>query len=215
MKYKLILLLAATFAVPATCDASIKFTYLEVGGNVVMTSSGTLETANLIAGGPDTWAGTGFGNYGNGGGIVAMMGSHPSGDLDSSFRFSAGTDLSAWAGGTPWTSENLGFSRDSGSKDFATYAEDANGFWVPGILLQSGDLVGTTWTPDNTWSIAGTFASLNMNPGTYTVSDARTGESITYQIGPLNSAVPEPASFVIFGSLLALGTVVARRKFVR
>ena len=165
---------------PSIGSADVTFTFLEVGSNVEMTSSGTLETANLIPGTFHGWGGTGVGNFSP----VAMAGGTEAGVVDTAFAFHAGTDYSEWAVGLPWTQDTFGWSF-IGSKGFATY-DNSSGF-QPGIHLSSSDMVGTTWTPDQAWTIAGSFASLGFNPGTYTVSDIVTGESITYQIGPIGT----------------------------
>ena len=214
MKIKSLMLIAALIAIPATCNASIMFKFTEQGGSVTMTSSGTLETANLVSSDFLGWSGTGLGVYNNGGGNFAFMGGTDVGQVDTAFRFNDGTDFSAWAGGVPWSNPITTWTPTSGVNGFATVALDGFGLWNPGILVLQSQMNGTLWSPDQSWTRNGTFASLNLNPGTFTVSDSITGESITYQIGDSNSPVPEPSSIVLFGGLLLLGTAAARRRLV-
>jgi hypothetical protein len=99
----------------------------------------------------------------------------------------------------------------SGTTEFTTYFYDENDNNTQGISIDSSDLVGNLWTPDNSWSVSGTLASIGLTPGTYAIVDALTNESITIQIVP-SAAVPEPTSMAIFG-LGALGMAYrARRK---
>lgn len=105
----------------------------------------------------------------------------------------------------------------SGTTDFATYTLAA-GVRVPGLTIDASDLVGTVWTPDNSWLAAGqTFASLGLNSGVYTVADAVSAESLTVDVGctysPGPAPVPVPAALPLLGAGIAgLGLIARKRK---
>lgn len=193
MKWTASLALLIAAAMPA--QAGLIFTFTESGGNVLMSPSGTIDTANLVPLPHNGWGGTGIGNF-TSGNTVAMIGGTDIGGTDTAFGFHSGTDFSAWAGGVPFSLNTFGWT-PSGTTGFATYVVNG-GAYEPGLILLGSQMVGSTWTPDQTWSISGSFASLQMNPGTYTVADSQTGEFITYQIGQAAS-VPEPGTMTLVG----------------
>ncbi len=203
-------MLAALLVAAAPSHAGIIFTFTEASGNVLMNSSGVIDTNNLVLQ-PNfyTWGGTGIEENGN----HDIMGGTSFGQVDISFGFSAGTDFSPWASAAgPWASDSFGWSVDSGTKSFTTYIFDG-GLQVPGLGVLRADLVNGLWSPDQSWSIPGeTFASLQMFPGTYTVTDGLTGEFITFQIGGA-APVPEPSTLLLLGTgFAALGYRYRRRR---
>ena len=207
------LALLAVLLSPMAAYADIIFTFEEVGGNVTMTSSGVLDTSNLILVPTAFWGGTGTEENG----VYDIMGSTDIfGQVDVTFGFSDGTDYSAWASANgPWSATTgfFGVWDVSGSTSFNTYSRGDDGSdFLPGISMVAADIVNDLWTPDNNWLISGqSFASLNMFEGTYAVSDALTGETITIQIGAV--AVPEPGIHALFGiGLLGMAAVGRRRK---
>jgi hypothetical protein len=113
-------------------------------------------------------------------------------------------------GGFVGGSNFFGFT-DTGTTQFATYAY--NGSYLTGLGINTEDLLGTIWTPDNSWLALGTsIAALGFIEGLYTIADDITGEFITIAI---NSAVsvPGPNSIALFGlGLAGLGFVRRRRQ---
>lgn len=129
------------------------------------------------------------------------MGDTSMGGVDTAFGFNAGTDLSAWVG-SMFTTSNFGWV-SSGTTQFTTYYISGVDR-TPGIGISAADLVGALWTPDVSWTKAGTLATLGLTVGSYAVTDAVTSESVTIQIG--QAAVPEPSTLALFG--LGLGLVL-------
>lgn len=183
-------------SVSGIANAGLVFKFEEVGGDVTMTSSGSIDTSGLVLGATSGWGGTGIEENGN----HDIFGGTSFGAINQSFGFNDGTDYSQWASATgPWTQGFFSFSIASGTKSFTTYLRDqGQGPQLPGLGIVSSDLDGTVWTADQNWlASAKTFASLGMIAGTYTVTDAISSEFITIQIG--NSvSVPEPTTLAIF-----------------
>jgi hypothetical protein len=198
----------------SSARADAIFTFLEVGPNVTMTSSGTVNTANLLSAAAQGWGGVGIEQNGN----TDIMGSTGAGAVEVSFGFHPGTDFSAWQNlPGPWTQSSFDWQVTGGSEAFTTYVRDGGGRQIPGLGVERADIVGGFWTPDQSWiNLNDSFASLGMNPGTYTVSDALTHESITFQIGA--SPVPGPVVGAgLPGLIMAFGGMLAwtrRRKAV-
>jgi len=185
--------------------ADITFHFMEVEDDVVMESSGTFDTTGLPMVGPFGWGGTGIEENGN----HDIMGGTAFGSIDMSFAFNKGTDFSQWASANgPWTASNFDPVVSSGSKSFTTYVRDPDsGIQIPGLGIVRSDLDGSLWSPDQNWIWENeSLASLNMIPGTYSVSDSVTGETITFLIGP----IPTPASIGVIG--LAFGFSRSRRR---
>tara|TARA_R110002049_G_scaffold4601_3_gene31761 strand:- start:17670 stop:18239 length:570 start_codon:yes stop_codon:yes gene_type:complete len=183
------------------------FSFTESGGSVLMMSSGTLNTGNLVSVSADGWGLAGIET--NSPPESDIMGDTISGPVDTAFAFHAGTDLTPWIGDM-FVSDNFGWST-SGTTQFTTYYVDAFQR-TPGIGIAAEDLVGNFWTPNISWTQPGTFASLGLTEGNYTITDAVTAESISIQIGG-QLTVPEPTSFVLYGfGLCVAGFGSSRRR---
>ena len=130
------------------------------------------------------------------------------GDIGTAFGFSVGTDLTPWTTGNMFTSSSSGWL-SSGTTQFTT-SYVAGSTKTPGLGVGNEDLVGSTWTPDISWSKSGTFASIGMTPGIYTITDADTSEFISIQI--LTATLPEPSSLDLFGVGPFFAGAVRRRK---
>lgn len=190
----------ALFAAAGASQAGITFTFMESGGDVTMTSSGTFDTTGLPVVGLSTWGGVGIEENGN----HDIMGGTTFAQVDVSYGFNSGTDYSQWASANgPWTASDFSPVVNSGTKPFTTYRWD--GVQVPGLGVRASDMSGAMWTPDQNWTWSGaSFASLGMIVGTYTVSDSVTGEWIRYVV------VPVPGTAAVAG--LGLGLISTRRR---
>jgi|GEM_PF-1675255 len=220
MKHTLGVVVAVVTVVVAAmgqAHASVIFSFTEADGNVLMQSSGVLDTAKLVGKERTGWgsAGLQFGRDED----SSTMGDTTMGGVNTAFGFNDGTDFSPWKG--DMFTKNYFSWTSSGTTQFATYAIGRNYLFLPGIVLASDDIVGSLWTPDVAWSTSGTFETAGLTTGVYTITDALTAESISIQIGVNESSddvvsVAEPASFGIVGFGLAcagmLGAGLSRRK---
>lgn len=200
------------FASAGSANAGVVFAFTETTQGVQMTASGSIDVSGLSATSSVGWGGTGIESNSE----IDILGSN-AGGLDTSYAFNSGTDLSAWDTATgPFSSSYFNWN-ESGTTDFATYTW-ASGLRVPGLTIDASDLVGTVWTPDNSWLAAGqTFASLGLNSGVYTVADAVSAEALTVDVGgtysPSPAPVPVPAALPLMGAGLAgLGLIARKRK---
>jgi hypothetical protein len=202
--------LVAVLTFAANAQAGVVFTFSQSGAQVVMQSSGSVDTSKLISTAAGGWGGRGIET--NAAPETDIMGDTTMGALNAGFRFSPGTDQSDWVGGL-FTSSNFNWT-GTGSTQFSTYVL-LSGQRSAGLSINTQDLVGTTWTPDVNWiSIGNTnLSGLGLTAGTYSVVDAVTQEFITIQVGPISNAIPEPTSLALVGfSLAALGMTRRAKK---
>jgi hypothetical protein len=210
---------AASVAIAAfagSANAGVVFSFTETAKGVQMTASGSIDVSGLVATSNAGWGGTGIESNSE----IDILGSNMGG-MDATYTFNSGTDLSAWDTATGPFSKSY-FSWDkSGTTSFATYARIKN-LRVPGLTVDSSDLAGTIWTPDNSWMAAGqSFSSLGLNAGVYTITDAVSAESLTIDVGGTYNpdpggnpaAVPVPAALPLLGAgIAALGLIARKRK---
>lgn len=190
----------------AQAQAQLFFHFEETpGGDVTMTATGNIDTGDLVPTSNAAWGGIGIQDTGN----FDIMGDTGNGQVDVTFAFNPGTDLSPWDAATgPFATDNFNWI-STATRSFHTYSTDPENGIEPGFGAVESDLAGGVWTPDAVWTLAGeTFASVGLNEGTYTVTDAVTGAFITIQIGgALPSAappIPVPA-LPLWGMLLLTG----------
>jgi hypothetical protein len=202
---KPVVLCAALAVTVGQARADVTFTFIESGGNVLMQSSGTLNTANLVPAVVGGWGGTGFEI--NASPDPNIMGDTSMGGIDVAFGFNVGTNTSAWVS-SMFINDNFSWST-GGTTQFTTYNFN-DSTRTPGIGIGAEDLIAGLWTPDVSWTQGGTLASIGLIPGTYTITDVVTNEAITIQVGALSA--PEPTSLALFGIGVCLAGVARRRR---
>lgn len=198
----------------ASLAQAATFTFYETVDGVRMSSSGEIDLNGLVLSTEvNGWGGSGVER--NTSPETDIMGDTTLGGfIDRTYLFNDGTDASAWVGDDgPFDSNFFGFNAISGGKVFTTYGR-ANGLRVPGIGVDADDIVNGIWAPDVEWLAAGaTFASTGLVEGNFTVTDARSGESISIIVGERVATVPLPATLPLLLSVLGgMGVLRSRRK---
>ncbi|HEX3754942.1 MAG TPA: PEP-CTERM sorting domain-containing protein [Rhizomicrobium sp.] len=189
--------LLMTFSLLAPAQAAYTATIEQVGSNVVVTGSGTLDLDGLTYQGTDSFIS----------GIspdeaVIGVGSPNSDPVDVYNGFSGPANFGSGGDTIP---------SNSGSGDKVAIEEFFDELGVPAGYLSNTPLADTS-TYDNA-----TFASLGLTPGTYEwtwtpVGDV-TDDNFILQIGPLAAtSVPEPLTLSLFGAGLAGAMAMRRRK---
>ena len=183
----LLLASVAAFAVPAT-HASFTFDVAQVGGDVVITGSGTLDTTCL----------TNYGESGDGDGaaFVPKVATLINGPLEF-FDFDTYTGVSGPSsfGTIP---NYMVFDPSTGSGDVVAIAGGSELLLPPGYV--SGTYLSDTDTYDNT-----TLSALDAVPGVYTY--AWGSDTLTVDI------VPEPSTWaLLFAGGAVLSICVLRRR---
>jgi hypothetical protein len=189
------LMASVSVAVAPRAQAAFIATIEQVGANVVVTGSGTIDLAGLSFGHT--------GNFVSGMvplGAVLGIGS-PSGDpADIYAGFSGPGAFGTGAGIVP---------SDTGSGDKVAI-EDGNSE----LVVPQGYVSGSALSDISTYDSA-TLASLGATPGTYTWTwgTGLDADSFTIQVGPAPTGAPEPASLALLGTgLAALGLNRRRRR---
>jgi hypothetical protein len=202
---RFVVCLACLVAFSSRSSAAVVIDIKEVGGNVVASTTGGTLNVN----------GLNFSNSNPGGGLIRnnlfLVGS---GGLDI---YNGSIAISAPF--APGLSHVLASSNTGPSF----------GFGISNVNVGSGLLgipSGAVSTSSGVYAIEAasstfnsrTFSSLNLTPGTYTVSWGSNGnsDSITLNVGEVGPSgeVPEPASAVIAGLLLAASALRRRSKRV-
>lgn len=204
-------------AAPSLAQAGLLFKFSEVGDDVVMTASGSIDTTGLATGAACGWGGVGIDS--NGTGQTDILGNDlTSGFIDTCFIVNEGTDQSAWLNpGGPFAFDTDDFYADwavtGEMKPFATYSFDDDFVRNAGLSLDSTDIVGGIWSISQTWVDTSTdFVALGLIEGTYTVTDAVSSEFMTIMIGDGAAPVPVPAAApLMLAGLAAFGLRKGRR----
>ena len=190
------LALGAGLAVPA--QAGFIATMDQIGGNVVVTGSGSFDTAGLTS--------------------TTPFPAHPTAAINPSLNVvilgGAGTN-NAFTGLTPdhATFGSGGATKNASSASGAVLGIGDASAGFNSLYLPNGYVSGTSVSDITTFAGA-TFTGLGVTPGTYewTWGTGATADSFTLQIGPV-AAAPEPASLpLLVMGLAGLGLVVRRRR---
>ncbi len=184
--------LGLDLATAPKADAAFIVTIEQVGANVVVTGSGTIDLSGLAP----------YGGYGDFGAAIAPS----QGTITiGSTNFDAVNLYTGFNGPSIFGPGGVTVA-SSGSGDKVAIAELSNQLAVPSGYV-SGSALTDSSTYDNT-----TLAALGVTDGTYTWTwgSGADVDSFTLDIGPL--AVPEPASFALLGAgLIGLAFTLRRR----
>jgi PEP-CTERM motif len=161
-------------------------TLAQVGPDVVATGSGTIDLTGLSSFGsafasPELYPAHG------------ILGTGPSGTIDQYTGSTGPSSFGPGFGGFP-----ISTSGDS------VFLED----FGLGIDVTQGYVSGTSLSSSATY--AGTLASLNVTPGTYTWTWNSGANSFVLQVPQV--PVPEPSSFLLVGIGLLAGLWLARKQ---
>ena len=183
---KLVILAASFFGFAATAplaNAAYIASIQQVGSNVVVTGSGSINLTALIPGGPGSLRGACEGN-----------------DATLEIGPSVNTSASGYLGFTGPATFGTGgdFVATSGSGDMMGISN----FSIPGLIpvelfVPAGYVTGSSLSDTSTFS-GQTLSSLGLTLGTYTYNwgTGATADTFTVQVG---TAVPEPASLSLLG----------------
>jgi hypothetical protein len=192
---------ALGLAAPREAEAALTFTFLEQGGNVIGSGSGSFNLAGLRLVQSET--NTRVTSQIRPLGAVLSIGSPDPVSLDLYVGFTSTPVFGVGYGSGSFTNAS---AATGGPLIFAV-----GSFAVPGGYASGAPLSGSiTFT-------GASFASLGMTPGTYvwTWGSGETADSFTLQVGRAPTqepgVVPAPASALLLGAGL-LGLAVTRRR---
>lgn len=171
----------AAVALPSAAHAAVNVQFLEVGGNVIATTTGSFDPTGLFQGGQN--------NYGGG----------VNGDL-AAFDTTDGFARAYYglSGPAAFGSDSVFF------RSATTFTGTFFGFLGAGgeVRLEDSYLAGSPIVATTTWLNA-SFASLHLTTGVYEYTAP--SDTITVSIGSGVAAVPEPATWAML--LLGFGVI--------
>jgi hypothetical protein len=186
------------FVTAPRADAAFIATMDQVGSDVVITGSGSFDTAGLTS--------------------IPAAPSSP-----TAFVFPSKNILFLGGGGTQNAFSGLTPDDPTFGGGELAYASSTSGAQVgiafaaglaPNSLYLPGGYVSGISVSDLTTFSNATFASLDVTPGTYVWTWGRgdDADSFTLQIGPAATGVPEPASLALLSAgVLSLGLIRRKR----
>lgn len=173
------------FAAPSRAHAVFVFTLSQVGGDVVVNGSGTINTGALELGG----SGTNRANMLPGdAGLGAQLINGPASNTTYDYYTGGGLDGPFVFGGSVFTYASFG-------------SGDLVGFYTgaPDLIVPQGYVSGSLLTDSDTYT-GKTFATLQLVPNTtwtYTWGTGADADSLIVRVEP--NVVPEPSTWALLG----------------
>ena len=179
-------LLISSLLLAVTCSAQVTITVVESGNDLLMTTTGSLDTTGLTSVGNTT-----YNPY-----LYAQVGAVITGASGAAATYYSGATVFGGSFGS------AGFTAaDAGGSGALVYV---SGFYLG---LPQSYVDGTSLTASNTFTDR-SFASMGLIEGTYVWSWA--SDSITLNIG--GSAVPEPSAWAALCGGFVLVVAAVRRR---
>lgn len=199
----------------SSAQASILIEITESGSDVLFTTTGSLNTTGLVdPSGTRNASAVSYNASGIGFETWIAFGSS-GGRFDPGQHFYSGDEdgLVGYTSDVSWTgSSTSGLRVDlvSGLANFGFRTGDEHDIWIPYNYV-SGTSVTQVLRRSNA-----SFASLGLNAGDYaevswTGQVAGAGDSIRMQVTGSNSAVPEPATWLLWAAFGLIGVMASRR----
>ena len=185
---RLLVTMTATLMATAA-DAAVTINITQSGSDVVATASGSLDLSGLTA----------SGNFLSVQGIEASTGfiglGTPEFQIGDAYTGLSGPSAFGPGVGSP-------FSIHSSTSAGDVFGFSASGLGSPTVLFENGYLSGQALSATASW-LNQDFASLGLVAGQYVYSGG--SETLTVNIGQVNGAVPEPATWAMM--LLGFGCI--------